>query len=42
MIKKGKKLVNPLGKLVWEVGSSIHRLIDYMTFQLRLKTSNTR
>lgn len=30
MIKKGKKLVNPLGKLVWEVGSCIHRLVDYI------------
>jgi hypothetical protein len=42
MIKKGKKLVNPLGKLFSEVGSRSHRLVDYITFQLRLKTSNTR
>jgi hypothetical protein len=42
MIKKGKKLVNPLGNLIWEVGSCIHRLVDYIAFQLRLKTSNTR
>jgi hypothetical protein len=42
MIKKGKKLVNPLGNLIWEVGSWIHRLVDYIAFQLRLKTSNTR